>query len=508
MHSLALFAVLFAAAPKVESLYPAGGRQGTSVEVTANGTFETWPAQVWSSHPGIVVTPGKSSGHVRVAIAADVPCGVHWVRFFDKTGASGLRPFLVNQLPEVEEKEPNDDFQKSQPVSLPVVVNGRLENTNDVDCFAVKLKKGETLVAAVEAFRPLRSPMDGVLQILSADGFVLAQNDDYRDIDPLLAYPAPKDGTYIVRLFSFPAAPDSTIGFFGKETCAYRLTLTTGPFVDRTWPLAVERGQPGEVELLGWNIPAELRRAAVKSSDKDDRVFLQPPGFANGIRLRTEPHRVSEKLGKPPVSVSGRLEKPGSRAMFPFDGAKGKTLSIAVEARDLDLPLDAVLSVRDSAGKTLQRLQSAKLNVDPSLDFTPPEDGIYSLEVRDLQDEGGSRYSFLVRIRPALPSFTATLATDRFEGKTKQPLEIPIAVEYRHGMKGPLDIRVEGLPDTARAEFSPGKDAKKSTVRIHGIDAAFNGPVRLFATAKGQPEQAVLVDEWKEPFAWITVREK
>ncbi|HEX3313602.1 MAG TPA: PPC domain-containing protein, partial [Gemmataceae bacterium] len=332
--------------------------------------------------------------------------------------------------------------------------------------------------------------------------------DDYSGIDPLLAYEAPKDGIYISRIFCFPTTPDSRLGFFGKDNCIYRLTLTTGPYVDRTWPLAVQRDQPAEVELLGWNIPAELRRVPVKSTAKDERVFLQPPGFANGIGLRTEPHRVAEKLGKPPVSASGRLEKPGNRATFSFDGVKGKTLSIALEARDLDLPLDAVLTIRNAAGKTLQRAQAAKLNADPSLDFTPPEDGAYALEVRDLYDEGGPRYSFLVRVRPAQPSFTATLATDRFEGKAKQPLEIPIAVEYRHGMKGPLEVRVQGLPDSAKAEFVAGKDLKKSKVRIQGIDAPLNGPIRLFASAKGQPEQVVLVDEWKEPFAWLMVKEK
>jgi hypothetical protein len=502
---------LATAAPKLDTLFPAGGQRGTSVEVTASGTFDKWPAKIWASHPGIVAVPGKASGQARFTIAADVPCGLHWVRFSDKTGASGLRPFLVNQLPEIEEKEPNDDFKKPQTVPLPVIVNGRLAKTDDVDCFAVTLKKGQTLVAAVEANRTLRSPMDAVLQVLNADGFVLAQNDDYFGIDPLLAFEAPKAGVYVVRLFCFPAAPDATVRFFGKETCIYRLTLTTGPFVDRTWPLAVQRDRPGEVELIGWNIPAESRRVKVDASADRERVFLQPKAFANGVWVRTESHRTltsAEELGTPPVSVSGHLPKPGSRAAFDLDGAKGKRLSIAVEARELDLPLDAVLTLRDGAGKTLQKVQSSKLNVDPAFEFVPPANGVYTLEVRDLHEDGGPRHAFLVRIRPALPGFDVTLATDRFETQAKAPLEIPIAVEYRHGMKGPIEFRAEGLPESARAEFVAGKDLKKSTVRIHGIDAAFSGPVRLFARAEGQPEQVVDADEWKVPFVWITVKEK
>src|SRR4051812_24788199 len=105
---LVLLAVpgLAAAAPKVDYLFPAGGQRGTSVPVIASGTFDAWPAQAWASHPGIVLTPDKKAGRFDVKIAADVPCGVHWLRFHDQTGPGGLRPFLVNQTAEVLEKEP------------------------------------------------------------------------------------------------------------------------------------------------------------------------------------------------------------------------------------------------------------------------------------------------------------------------------------------------------------------------------------------------------------------
>src|SRR3982750_4051695 len=76
-----------AAAPKIDTIFPAGGQRGTSVEITISGTFDSWPVQTWASHPGIVISLGKKSGQATVAIAPDVPCGVHWVRLYDKTGA-------------------------------------------------------------------------------------------------------------------------------------------------------------------------------------------------------------------------------------------------------------------------------------------------------------------------------------------------------------------------------------------------------------------------------------
>ena len=120
-----------------------------------------------------------------------------------------LRPFIAGTLPEVMEKEPNDDFKKPHALDGSCVVNGKLEKVGDVDCFAVTLKKGQTLVASLEAHNTLRSPMDAMLQVLSADGFVLEENNDFHGLDPQLAFTAKKDGTYIARVYAFPAQPDA-----------------------------------------------------------------------------------------------------------------------------------------------------------------------------------------------------------------------------------------------------------------------------------------------------------
>ena len=43
------------------------------------------------------------------------------------------------------------------------------------------------IVAVMDANRTLGSPMDGLLQVVSPRGFVLAQNDDSNGLDPLEA---------------------------------------------------------------------------------------------------------------------------------------------------------------------------------------------------------------------------------------------------------------------------------------------------------------------------------
>src|SRR6476646_8996963 len=78
------------APPAVTYFYPAGGQRGTTVEVTAAGTFDHWPVQVWTSDRPITATAGKDKGKLAITIAADALPGVHWLRLFDGQGASTL----------------------------------------------------------------------------------------------------------------------------------------------------------------------------------------------------------------------------------------------------------------------------------------------------------------------------------------------------------------------------------------------------------------------------------
>jgi len=169
---LAIASVAIAKPPTLEHLFPAGAARGSTVEVTASGQFDRWPVRGWSSSAGIAIKAEGEKGKLSIAVAPDAPTGVHWVRLFDDEGASAPRPFVVGVLPEVTEVEPNDEPGQAQRVDRPdLVVNGRLAKTGDVDGYVVRLKKGQRLVASMEANRRLGSPMDGVLQVASAEGF-------------------------------------------------------------------------------------------------------------------------------------------------------------------------------------------------------------------------------------------------------------------------------------------------------------------------------------------------
>src|SRR5206468_1928559 len=83
--------------------------------------------------------------------------------------------------------------------------------------------------------------------------FVVALLPDAVGRDPRVVFEAPADGMYLARVFAFPATPDSSIRFAGGDAFIYRLTLTTGGFLDQAFPLAVSRDDPGPVAAVGTN---------------------------------------------------------------------------------------------------------------------------------------------------------------------------------------------------------------------------------------------------------------
>jgi hypothetical protein len=134
--------------------------------------------------------------------------GIHPLAVRKGQMISNAMPFLVDTLPEVVEREPNDSVQTAQAVALPVIVNGRIDRPGDWDVYRFEGRGGQQVIAEVCA-RRLESPLDSVLELLDADGRRLAFNDDHEDksdglrthhADSLINITLPADGTYYVRL--------------------------------------------------------------------------------------------------------------------------------------------------------------------------------------------------------------------------------------------------------------------------------------------------------------------
>jgi hypothetical protein len=466
-------APLVAAPPKVNFFFPAGGQRGQSVAVTASGEFANWPVQVWPDRPGVTATCEMDKGKLKVEVAADAAAGVYWLRLTDGEGASPPRPFVVGTLPEADEAESSEPLSKRSALSLPVVVNGKLQKSGDEDVFLVNLQQGQTLVASLQAHSLLGSPMDAVLQVCevisrtdpvsrepSPEVFIAAQNHDSIGLDPQLAFAARTGGLHLVRLFAFPSEPNSTIGFAGGDNYVYRLTLTTGGFVDHALPLAIGP-EAAQVRFQGWNLP-EMAVLDVPAGAEPLTWLFHPEaagawpaarsGRASLVAADTSDPSQPQEVALP-VAISGRLEREGDADAFAFAGKKDQKVRARVEARSLGFPTDAVLSLLDAGGQVVvEQDDTARDSRDPVLDMTLPADGNYRVVIRDLAGRGSLRMVYRLTLETPEPDFDVSLAADSFLLEGEKPLEIPLTVTGRDGFSEAVEIRVLDLPAGVTAE--------------------------------------------------------
>ena len=468
------------AQPELNGLVPRSVGTNTKTMVTAEGKFPQWPVKVWSSRPGLqfeVLEKGKLS----VEATTEALPGVYLIRLLGSRGVSKVVPFVVDAIPSLVEKEPNNSPAQANPTELHAVnISGVLAKTRDVDCFQMECQKGQTLYASVKANPLFGTTIDGVLQICNAQGFVLNQNDDKRGVDPMATLVVPEDGRYLVRLFAFPATPNSTVRFAGGADYRYLLTVSTKGAFRLPVPVT-EKPTTEPYRALG---ATEIEDVAATRRELDEkRVLFFVPGRAGFFELSKSDAQASvhweqdaplEKGISVPFEYSGSISENRQMDWIPFQTAKGKTIRFHVDARRFGLELDPVVTVFDSNGKQLAtKDDNSKSDPDAVLDFTPKADGQHYLRIKDAADGGGPNYLYRVRAEMMRPRFRMTLAQSSYVSDLKKPLEITVSIDRQDGFKLPLDFFVEGLPEgvkfeTARSE--PKGDSAK-TVKIK-IDAA------------------------------------
>jgi hypothetical protein len=476
----------------LDHLFPSGARRGTEVEVTAVGKFDRWPVEVWTSSPNLVVRALEPRGKLAIRVDAGTVPDRYWIRLVDAGTASAPRPFMVGTLPEVVEIEPNDHGRTANRVDGSTTIDGRLSKPGDVDSFIVRLRQGQRLVAALEANRRLGSPMDAVLQIVSQDGFVLAQVDDELERDPRLVFEAPCDGAFVTRIFAFPFVQDSTIRFGGSDAYVYQLTLTTSGFLDHAWPLAVSRSGSTGLTGLGWNL-ADTSRLRLEFNLDQGHAFAWEPTLANTVpvvmvdalsTIETEPNGLTDPGQlRIPFAVSGQLEKPGDVDVYQFDARSGESVLIRLESRSFGQALDGVLRIIDASGARLAEVDDSRRSTDPEIRFKPPRDGTYRVVVKDLHQRGGSSYAYLLTGEIPRPDFTLKLAADQMPIEPGKPLTLSVEVKRTEGNIDPIEIalaeRIDGLTCSVATSAPTGATSRSVTLSMNACDCFAGAAIRV-----------------------------
>ena len=475
-----------AATPPLDFLFPAGGPIGATFTVEAGGKHEDWPVEVCSYPDGIDFKALEEKGKFSVTVGEGARPGPRWVRLYSEQGASPPRLFFAGVTPEVPEEKDNDTIREAQAVTnLPAIVNGKLETRGDVDCYAVTLLAGQWMVAQLDAYT-LDSPLDAMLHLTDSNNVKLAFQHDGCRLDPRLAWQAPRDGTFIIKVAGFAYPPRADVQFAGEASAVYRLHLHTGPFVGHLFPPVMVAGATNQWQMAGWNLPAELQFGDAWDGEDGwlERVWLSDPQFQNLVSvpvttqppsLETEPndHPGDAQAAIVPFAMHGRLQGPGDVDCFRFVAKKDVRLDVAVQAAAMDFPVDAVVEIHDAEGKELTRKDDTHQDADPAFDWKVPEDGDYTLTVRDLFGRGGSDHVYRIVVTEARPDFEATLEAHTFAVERGQETDVKIEANRLAGYDGKLKIRAEGLPDGVACEEVEVPDkGGEVTLKLKAADEA------------------------------------
>ena len=521
-------APLSAAPPEATALFPAGVQRGQKATISVLGSPGDAKTRVEVEGPGLTFSAGSKAGEFVASASADAPPGVRWLRLVNAEGASKPRPFFVGSLPELLEKEPNERVSEATLVPAPgAVVNGRLAQAGDADLMAIDLEAGQTLVADLDANVPLGSPMDAVMHLVDAQGFVLVQNHDDVTLDPRIVYTAPRKGRYVVRFTAFSSTPSTSLGMNGGENFIYRLTLTTGPLVDHAWPLATTEDQLSSVLLRGPNVDPRRKATLLPAFDSGAvRNVFDPqwPGTAqvrvvSSFAVEQEPSSLDKPQGVSiPVTISGCLDRPGDADVYQFTGKKGQRGTARLEGRSLGFPLDPTLSLVNAAGDETATIDDQGQTRDPVLNLAIGADGDYRVVVRDLFGHGSPRHAYRLTLAWAEPDWKLTVADTQFVLAAGKTLEIPVTIERLGGMADAIEVRLVGAPETivAAPVTSQAKDASAKAVKLSVVNKgpAWSGRVRIVGRSQGAMSQervaGTTVESFDEPWTalWLTAAGK
>lgn len=532
---------------------PCGAQAGTSVEVTLIGEDLDEVSRLIFGHQGLraepVPDPKKPGTFVpkrfKITVPADVPPGLYDVRAVTRWGISNPRLFVVGDLKEVNETEPNNDVSQAQKVEIGTTINGVINPNVDVDYFAFTAQAGQRVIVRCDA-QMIDSLLDPYVQVFDASGRLLARSWSYRGRNTVAEIRAPSTGTYLVRLNQFTYLA-------GGEEYFYRLTISTTPWIDAVYPPVVPAGKSAAVTLYGRNLPGgqpdaqaridglPLDRVEVSVQAPPDAPQLiasvplaphemlrdgfeyrlkSPAGVSNPVVLSTttapivleQPENDSPEKAQPvefPAELVGRIDKPNDRDWYVFSAKQNEVFVLEAFAQRLGAPVDVYFLIRradtkqvlaevDDTPEILDPLNTRfySFSTDPVYTFVAPADGKYELLVgsRTSTFQYGPRHIYWLSVRRPHPDFRVFAV----EGYDYGPAGITVprggSGHYVHvfclrkdGFAGEVRVQAEGLPGGVNSTpqvFGPGVKSLALVMRATADAPMGEAPVRIKGTAQ------------------------
>jgi hypothetical protein len=447
---------------------------------------------------------------IRVTIATNAEPGDREIRLKNPNALSNPMLFCVGQLHETSKplsRPANPDLDRfleriggkavtegtpksETAVSLPATVNGQIM-AGGVDRWKFAALKGQHLVICVAARKLIPYLADAVpgwfeatVTLYDTKGHELAYEDRFRfRPDPVLYFEPPKDGEYILEI------KDSI--FRGREDFVYRITLGELPFITSIFPLGGPCGEQTTVDLKGWNLPTnritldcrdkEPGQCEVTVRGDDGRISNRVPFALDSLPecLEQEPNDTTNDAQRVslPVIINGRIDHPGDADVFRFEGRAGQQVVAEVLARRLDSPLDSVLSLTDLTGKQLafnddfeDKASGLETHhADSYLTLKLPADGVYYLQIRDTQHQGGPEYGYRLRLSAPRPDFALRVTPSSLNPRAGLSSPATAYALRKEGFTNAINLRLKDPPpgfSLSGARIPENQDKVQFTLKV------------------------------------------
>ena len=437
--------------PTLTAVFPQGGQQGRSVEVTLTGTNLGTATAVWFSGKGITAEIKEKTGQAAVVfngagvsgsipsdaqlvaaltIAPDAPLGIQEIRAVTPYGVSNAGSFVVGNLREIIEEETEASEPETSStietdwLALPVTVNGTIASIDDEDSFTFQLKKDVRLICEVAA-QQIGSLLDSYLVLRDTNGTEVANSGLGNAFDSVLDYTAPETGKYTLHI--------RDIRYKGGDGYAYRLSIGELPYLETIFPLGGQRGTENTVTVTGANLDTvesiQISIGAETPAGEQSLRVQTPSGLATNPHpfaignwtemVETEPNNTTGNATAvtTPITLNGKIDKSGDVDYFSFEIEAPQLLVFEVEALKLSSKLDALLTLYgpgkpmeaseemawDDNKEQVLMVNDDATNADARIDWNFEETGKYSIAIRDLNNQGGETYPYRLNIRPLEP---------------------------------------------------------------------------------------------------------
>jgi hypothetical protein len=489
----------------------------------------------------------SQSVQLRVTVDAHAARGNHELRLLTNQGLTNPLNFFVDRLAETTRPMQYVPLSlaaggglplsaqahaeaASAPIEivLPAIANGQTM-PGSIDRYRFHANKGQKIVIAAltRTLIPFMSDavpgwFQAVLTLTDSKGKELASADHFRfNQEPVIEEEIPEEGDYTLSI--------RDVLDRGREDFVYRIAMGEIPYVTGIFPMGGKSSARTRVKAEGWNLPA----TEFKSTLKEPGVHEFSAGEEGWKGINSLPFAVDtlpETIEKPgdsnaahprrikvPMIVNGCIEHPGEVHFFRIDGRAGEEIVAEVEARRLGSPLDSVLTLIDAHGKQLAfnddfEDKSAALlthQADSRLIYRFPTKGAYTLQLADTQQNGGSAYTYRLRVSPPRQDFAVRVAPASINLHPGRTVPATVLLLRKDGFNGPVTLRIKDGP--AGLVLSGGTiPAGVDTVRVTltAPQEAIAAPHRLLleaeATIDGAPvlHTAVPAEDMIQAFAW------